>query len=868
MDGAGERGLSVLIVSFGPVPTPQHQTVEGGGMRCWGLAQGLRDQRCAVTVGVNVAFPLDVDEVEGVRLVNWSLDDEFANLLNSVDVVVASYCMGDPSVFIAAQLAADVRLVLDLYVPIYVEVAARDSDDLDTEYTNYMADIERFNVVLNRGDYFMCANEAQKLFYTGILASLGVINPRTYRDDRLIVVPFGVDRAEPVAARNPYTDLGLTSDDFVLLWFGGLYPWFKIDTLLAAVGRVGPRNRLKLVIVGGRNPFNPNPDFARQYTAAVSYAQDHDLIDSSVFFVDWVDYGTRAEWYRHADAVISLNTPGDENALSWRTRVIDYVWGELLVLTTGGDPLSELLINRGAAVRLAGLSEDELTESLDEVVAGYRDGALESVRNRLVELKKQFYWDVVVEPLLPLVTSGDRPYQRELDRRGGLTPVPITVAASSTNPAFVVLRKARTAWRIARTKGLSRSFAVALETVRNQLSHRARAAARRTDRRYVFISHPIDNTGAPLVLLDAIEEFSEKFGAAAVQVIFPSALVEHRRRLARLGIRMTKSVDGMGTRFLHTQVPLEFGDFVLLNTLAIYDNYREYVFDLLEHGKLAHAFWFIHEDVDQLSLVGQSVLTPKIRTRITRLAEDGKLTVLTPSQKVSDDFAELFKTSNVRTVPLRVTVDAALTTPRLPHDYDRIDFLLSGSPLDGRKGQFLAVAALAMFDARYRRADPDRYRDFSLTLLAVGDDYVSRQLKAIASSSLGDAFVSLPSVSRDEALAITRRCNANICCSLNESFALYVAEGMQMGHVILRNGTAGCAEQLRDGDNGYFITDDVMQFAAQVERLLNRSNTNEQLAQMGRVSQDIARGFAESSYVEGILDLPSTDHSAPSDTTP
>jgi glycosyltransferase involved in cell wall biosynthesis len=69
----------------------------------------------------------------------------------------------------------------------------------------------------------------------------------------------------------------------------------------------------------------------------------------------------------------------------------------------------------------------------------------------------------------------------------------------------------------------------------------------------------------------------------------------------------------------------------------------------------------------------------------------------------------------------------------------------------------------------------------------------------------------------------------------------------------LRNDSAGCVEQLRDGVNGYFITDDALQFAGQIERLLNRSTTNEQLAEMGAASLAIAMPFTKNSYVDNIL---------------
>ena len=536
------------------------------------------------------------------RSVNWSEDNAFADLLNSFDTVVASYCMGGPSVFIADRLEPSVRLVLDLYVPIYVEVAARDSEDLDREYEHFMADIERHNTVLTRGDYFLCANEPQKLFYTGILGSLGVINPHTYRDHRLIVVPFGVERAEPVAKTNPYLGLGLAEDDFVLLWFGGLYPWFKIDSLLAAVAGLP----VKLVIVGGSNPFNTNPDFQKQYEFALQFCADHGLTDRRVFFVDWVDYADRADWYRHADVVISLNTPGEENALSWRTRVVDYVWGELVMLSNGGDPLSDMLITEQAALRLDGISEADIARAVNALVGRN----LDAVRANLVAVKQRFFWDVVVAPLIPLITSVARPYLAELERRGELAQPRVTGVGAMTPPTGrvgTVLRKGRTAINIARTKGVRESLDVAVEVARNQAIARSRKAVapvRAPGKRYMFVSHPIDYTGAPLVLLDIVEEFAAEFGPKSVQILAPTVEAGLQRRIAKSGIRTTRSVFGFGDRFLTQQMPVDRDDFVLLNTVAVFDNYRDYVFRLLEAGKLKRAYWYIHEDIEQLALGG------------------------------------------------------------------------------------------------------------------------------------------------------------------------------------------------------------------------------------------------------------------------
>ena len=134
---------SCLVISYGPVPTPEHQTVEGGGMRAWGLAKGLQDNGIKATVAINAGFPLSLNVHEGIELISWNLDSEFIKTINSYDAVIVSYCAGDLSVFVADNINDDVQLILDAYVPIYIEVSARDAKDMDVEYVNYMAILPR-----------------------------------------------------------------------------------------------------------------------------------------------------------------------------------------------------------------------------------------------------------------------------------------------------------------------------------------------------------------------------------------------------------------------------------------------------------------------------------------------------------------------------------------------------------------------------------------------------------------------------------------------------------------------------------------------------------------------------------------------------
>lgn len=822
-------------------------------MRAWGLAKGLLTNGIDVAVGVNNSFPQAIKEHEGVRLLNWGLDENFADLINTYDAVVMSYCMGDPSVFVVDHINEDVQLILDVYVPIYVEVSARESKDIDTEYSAYMADIVRFNKVLGRGDYFLCANDAQKTFYTGVLSSLGIINPRSYREERIQVLPFGIHNEAMRSNTNPYAEIGINPSDFIVLWFGGLYPWFRVEEYLDAIKHLAKNKSIKFVFVGGKNPFNPNPDFFRQYDKAVEFAAKNKLLETAMFFVDWVDFDKRASWYKSANIVISLNQPGEENRYSWRTRVMDYVWGELAILTNGGDPLSEDLIAANAALRLPELSSKAIVDSLQDVFI-HRD-KLASVKKQVKNIKPNYYWPVITKSLALLIKSGSLPNSSEITYRKNLGLENKKIAPSSTESSGKVRKVIDSFPQViskVRKKGIAPSAKLAYGLARTQVKNLQTKRAKQ----YVFISHPINNTGAPLVLLQIVEEFADKYGGSNVRLLAPGIETEQLRKMRELGVRVDKAVFGVGFRFIRMQLALNKNDFVLMNTVAIYDNYRDFIMLWLKNGRLHHAYWFIHEDIAQLPNIHKEFLDKRNLNQVRDLTDAKKLTLLTPSNRTKLEYNELLETDKVKSVSLHVDVDKKFKISRHTADYKTINFLLSGTPSDGRKGQFLALSAFYSFLTNHYIKDPASYRNFKLHLVAIGDDYISRQIRWTGDSLLREHVVYYPTLSKDKHLSVSLKCNAVICCSLNETFGLYVAEGMFMGHVVLRNNSAGIDEQLEEGVNGFFIDHtDIKQFASVIEKILNKKLSDEELQAMGKASQEIIRNYSDNSYLNQIENL-------------
>lgn len=386
---------SILVISFGPPPLKHMQAVEGGGLRCWNLAKGM--QEAMPNFDVTLMYPnwYDTDEqpaeYDGVKLARWKDRQDMLEKLPHHEVIVVSYCYGDYSLDIANSMGPNQVLVLDCYVPIHVEMCARRSPERLEEAAAYEVERVRWDEVLCKGSFFLCANSNQIHYYRGILHQLGRLNPVNYDDDPLILAPFGISRDLPVPAATPIQELGVQPGVKKLLWFGGVYPWFNVKVLFDAVSRLNLITPCVLIVVGVRNPFNSHPLFVGLAAEIEAMAQSADY-DGLVHLVDWVQYHDRANWYLDSDLTVMISQEGVENNYAWRTRLVDYIWANSPVATSGQDPLSQRMIELGIAAKLDIGTSEQMALSLANAL-----DALPTMHERLREkgpmLKETLYID-------------------------------------------------------------------------------------------------------------------------------------------------------------------------------------------------------------------------------------------------------------------------------------------------------------------------------------------------------------------------------------------------------------------------------------------------------------------------------------------
>lgn len=850
--------IKVLIISWSPVPTPKYQKIEGSGQRFFGLANGLRENGVKdVTIAIGYIYPLDVDEVDGIKLINYNFDENLVREMEKYDTIIFNYAIHG-SDFIAKNLPANAQVIIDAYGPAYIENLARDPSDMKNTYIGNKAVVDNtFNKVLKRGDFFLFANEAQERLYTGVLATLGVINQFTYKMDRLLWNPFGIEKPTEKKFANPYEKYGVKKDDFVLLWFGGLYPWFDIREVLRAAKDI-PRKDFKFFIVGGNNPQNQHPDFVKNYFNTVKYVEEIGMKDK-IIFIDWVDYATRRGFYEHANAIISINNNGKENVYSWRTRVMDYLGSDTPLITNGGDPLSDEMVATGAGFAIEDLSENGILETLEKVISDPK--AIAKASEKMRELQPKYYWSSTTKLLSEKVKNRETPFLDEQDFRAE-NNIFEGIEVPATKSRFDVrqnLARAKNISRKIREKGAKTSIKIIGDKIERKaklaFAKATPASVYTPEPRLIVVANQFDNTGAPAVIIDLLTNLREKYPGLAKKTVlktFTPITADNIAKMRKIGVKTEIYTNR------DMALDLRKNDVIFFNSFAISWTTVTTALDALKDGRVKKLFWYGHEDSPE------GFFAPDIRDRVRDFLREGKIEIFAVSEGCLEKYQKFFGVrENIKKMPFRFLLDESYFAEKQTKDFEKIKFVSIGSLMDMRKGQYPILYAFLDFYNNYFLKDPKKYRDFEVNFLGAYSlvdetDAAPYHIRNIleqfreSAKGLGEHLSIQPAMNHDSALGEIQKSNVTICYSLKEALPIFVYEGMAMGHIVIRNDAPGCKEQLIEGKNGNGIftkKDNFESLVSAIETLANRKKTSdEQLAKMSTKSVDIAEKATKNNY--------------------
>ncbi len=265
--------------------------------------------------------------------------------------------------------------------------------------------ISRTARLLNSADFFLAPTERGRDYYLGQLTMLGRLRPDDYKHDPkfrslIDVAPFGIPDREPRKGqplfRGQLPNVG--AEDFILLWGGSLANWFDAMTPLKAVARLKKKYpKLKLIFTGSKHPvWGKLPD---AYQEVVKFSKQKKMFEQNVFiFSDWVPYEEHDRYLTESDAGVSTFYDHIENHFSFRIRVLDYLWGNLPILTNPGNTQSELIEQNKMGHIVPFENEKELAKSIEWMMQNPDE--MKTLRRNIQEVKKSFHWSRVLEPLV------------------------------------------------------------------------------------------------------------------------------------------------------------------------------------------------------------------------------------------------------------------------------------------------------------------------------------------------------------------------------------------------------------------------------------------------------------------------------------
>ncbi|MDP9190954.1 MAG: glycosyltransferase family 4 protein [Acidobacteriota bacterium] len=284
------------------------------------------------------------------------------------------------------QHAHPIPTVVDLYDPFIIEnlhyYAERGDEVFQHDHATLMES-------LAHGDYFLCASEAQRLFYLGLLLAAGRLNPVLFEEDPRLesligIAPFGVQPPRPETTR----DLASPA-----ILFGGIYDWYDPISAIETVAIV----RESIPDATLTFTTHPNPEITPQGKLAEAIAHARSKNYPFVRFEPWAPYEQRADFFERFTLALLTFPRSIETDLSMRTRVYDYLWCGLPIVTSSAPGTDELLMRYSAGSVIGAGAPQAFA---DEIVAILSDreryAAMSSGARRFVS---EHQWDRTLAPL-------------------------------------------------------------------------------------------------------------------------------------------------------------------------------------------------------------------------------------------------------------------------------------------------------------------------------------------------------------------------------------------------------------------------------------------------------------------------------------
>jgi len=371
----------------------------GLGMRHWEIAHALAKKGLDVALATPHPIPNDV-QAEGFDLHSALSPAKVLDIAQEYKVIMVQ---GDVLRRYPKLEISNKQIIVDMVTPFHIE----DIEKGQKEFENGYSVIRQ---CLLRGDFFVCGNESQRIYWLGMLTALGRINKQV-RDDnaafyKLIdVAGFGIPEQPPVKSAQVLKGVfnNIHDNDFVIMWMGGIWDWLDPLTLIQGVHQAHQKDaRVKLFFPAYRQSSGQPSNMAKK---ARDLCIEIGALDKSVFFNEYpIAYEERVNYLLESDVGVVCQAANFETQISARTRVLDYIWTGLPILINQGDEWCELVRKHNLGVVVQGNSADDWENAITELAMNAE--ARQIKVDNIGKIKYKYEWNHLVEPIINYLNSG------------------------------------------------------------------------------------------------------------------------------------------------------------------------------------------------------------------------------------------------------------------------------------------------------------------------------------------------------------------------------------------------------------------------------------------------------------------------------
>ena len=370
---------TVLLFTVDTIPGPD-RNVSGGGLRAWGLGEGLKSK------GHEVIYSMPQKLVEGGDFSNELVDYAYQpeHLWKIIRKVVPDVIVFEQWGLATYLEKTNIPVVIDLHGSLIIENYFRKHREL---HYNIAAKIK----TLTKADFIICPSQRQKNYFIPWLMLSGF----QVDEDAIAVVPVSLSPDLPQKNR---------SDELTFIFSGGLWPWINpfpaLEIVAEQVKNLG-NGRLKI--------FSQKPDikkllpkdrFGNGQNFSMDAIEDMDRVDIHPF----IPHETILKELQTADVAVDIYQWNRERELAFSTRTIEFLWSGLPVIHADYSEISRYIAEYQAGWCLDPNDVESIKKAVSEI---YDDPGRvwEYGKNAQALVKDHFTWERTIEPLNNYVIS-------------------------------------------------------------------------------------------------------------------------------------------------------------------------------------------------------------------------------------------------------------------------------------------------------------------------------------------------------------------------------------------------------------------------------------------------------------------------------